>query len=99
MDRHALAVMDLRHAVLASPGAVEQATREAAHHETPVPEPWVDYVAKVRDASYLITDADIEALIAAGCSEDAIFELTLAAAIGAATRRLDAGLRAVREAD
>lgn len=91
--------MDLRYAVLASPGAVEQATREAAHYETPLPEPWADYVAKVRDASYKITDADIEGLIAAGCSEDAIFELTLAAAIGAATRRLDAGLRAVREAD
>jgi alkylhydroperoxidase family enzyme len=51
----------------------------------------------MRDSSYRITDADIENLLAAGCSEDAIFEMTLAAAVGAASERLDAGLRTLRE--
>jgi hypothetical protein len=39
-----------------------------------------------------------EALLAAGHSEDAIFEITLAAAIGAAARRLDSGIGALQEA-
>jgi hypothetical protein len=52
----------------------------------------------VQEASYRVTDGDMEALGAAGLSEDAVFELTLAAVLGAAGRRLDAGLRALHEA-
>ena len=37
-----------------------------------------------------LTDADVEALKAAGCSEDEIFEQTVAAAIAEGLRRLDA---------
>ena len=39
-----------------------------------------------------MTDADVEALEAAGCSEDEIFEHTVAVAIAEGLRRLDAGL-------
>ena len=55
------------------------------------------FVANVRDSSYRITDSDVAALTAAGCSEEQIFEITVAAATGAALERLDAGLRALRE--
>jgi hypothetical protein len=47
----------------------------------------------VRDASYRITDSDVDYLLVGGCTEDAVLEMTLAAALGAASRRLDAGLR------
>lgn len=41
---------------------------------------------------YRVTDADITALRVHGLSDDAIFELTVAAALGEAERRLAAGL-------
>jgi hypothetical protein len=50
----------------------------------------------VRDQAWTITDEDIGALQATGYSEDAILELTIAAAAGAAGRRYDAALRALR---
>jgi hypothetical protein len=50
------------------------------------------YLAKVREGAYAITDADVDELKAAGCSEDEIFEQTVAAAIGQGLRRLDAAL-------
>ena len=62
-----------------------------------MPSHWAPYVAKVRDASYRITDADLAALKAAGCSEEEVFEMTVAAATGAALHRLDLGLRALGE--
>lgn len=90
-------IADLRRAVLTSAGSTDLESRAAAFHGAHVPDPWREYVAKVRNSSYRITDADIENLFAAGCTEDAVFEMTLAAAVGAATERLDAGLRALRE--
>ena len=42
-----------------------------------------------------MTDGDVDGLRAAGYSEDEIFELTVAAAYGAARKRLDAGLAAM----
>jgi alkylhydroperoxidase family enzyme len=53
------------------------------------------YVEKVARNAYKVTDGDVDRLREAGYSEDAIFELTLAAALGAARRRLDAGLEAM----
>jgi alkylhydroperoxidase family enzyme len=50
------------------------------------------YLAKVGDGAYAITDADVDALKAAGCTEDEIFEQTVAVAIGQGLRRLDAAL-------
>ena len=46
----------------------------------------------VRDQSFRITEGAVDDLRSAGLSEDAIFELTVAAAIGAADRQLRAGL-------
>jgi alkylhydroperoxidase family enzyme len=48
------------------------------------------YLEKVRTRAYTVTDADVERLKAAGLSEDAIFEQTVAAAISEGLRRLDA---------
>lgn len=42
-------------------------------------------------ASHTVTDSDVGRLIAAGSSEDQIFEVTAAAAVGAARRSFCAG--------
>jgi hypothetical protein len=95
-DRHAAAVDALRHAVFQTAGSTEPAVRVAAGRGGELPEPLAAYAAKVRDQSYRITDADFAGLTAGGLSDDAIFEITIAAAVGAALQRLDTGLRAVR---
>jgi len=53
------------------------------------------YAAKVRVEATAVTDADVEALRAAGLDEEAIFELTIAAALAAGMERLEAGLGAL----
>lgn len=57
------------------------------------------YVAKVSRHAYKVTDRDVDALKAAGYSEDAIYEITVSAALGAALARLESGLNALRETD
>ena len=54
------------------------------------PAAMAEYLVKVRDRAYAVSDADVEALRSAGCSEDEIFEQTVAVAIGEGLRRLDA---------
>ena len=71
---------DLREAVAALP------------RPDPAMEPYLD---KVRSGAHAIVDGDVEALKAAGCSEDEIFEQTVAVAVGEGLRRLEAGLRAL----
>ena len=61
----------------------------------PAPEAMTAYLAKVADRAYAVTDADIEALTAAGLSEDEIFEQTVAGAIAQGLRRLDAAEAAI----
>ncbi len=73
------------------------AERAAAASGRDLLPPLAGYVAKVAGAAYKITDADIAALQAAGRSEDEIFEVTVAAAVGAALQCLEAGMRAVGE--
>jgi alkylhydroperoxidase family enzyme len=53
------------------------------------------YLDKVRARAYTITDADVEALKAAGLSEDEIFEQTVGVAIREGFRRLDAAQAAI----
>ena len=48
-----------------------------------------NYLAKVRDRAFAVTDQDVEALKEAGISEDEIFEQTVAVAIAEGLRRLD----------
>lgn len=96
LTRHADLVAELRHAVFQSEGEADPSLREAAGAGGQLPEPWAAYAAKVRDHSYRVTDSDIAALKADGHSEEEIFEITVAAAQGAALHRLDAGLRALR---
>jgi alkylhydroperoxidase family enzyme len=67
--------------------------REAIAALPTAPTAMASYLEKVRTGAYRIVDEDVEALKAAGCSEDEIFEQTVAAAVDEGLRRLDAGLR------
>jgi alkylhydroperoxidase family enzyme len=63
---------------------------------TGAPPPAMDaYLEKVRDRAYTVTDADVEALKAAGISEDEIFEQTVAAAIEQGLTRLDVAAKVI----
>ncbi len=54
------------------------------------------YIRKVALHAYKVIDGDIEALGRAGYSEDANFEITLCAALGAGIVRLEHGLAALK---
>jgi len=98
-DRHAAPVEALRRAVFESPGSTEPAVRVAAGTGGDLPDPMGSYATLVRDRSYRITDTDLARLSAAGLSDDDIFEVTVAAAVGAALQRLSAGMRAIRRTE
>jgi alkylhydroperoxidase family enzyme len=97
LDRLVHAARNLHDAVLEADPALTSATtprqlrRDA--YDGVVEEPVLArYVATVRQCAYRITDAEVTALHAHGLSDDAIFELTVAAALGEAQRRLAVGL-------
>ena len=54
------------------------------------------YVDKVAKHAYQVTDDDLSRLQQAGHSDDALFEVTVSAALGAALGRLERGLAALR---
>ncbi len=80
-------VANLRYAVFAAPAVTTPERRAAAATGESLPEPWASYTALVRDASYRITDEDVAGLPG---TEDEVFELTVAAAVGAALKTYDA---------
>jgi alkylhydroperoxidase family enzyme len=106
--RHAEKIQKLVDSVLNSNGdsapairlAVEQiaAARAGRPSRTggQLPAEIVNYVDKVDRNAHKVTDADIEALRAVGFTEDAIFELTICAALGAGLARLKRGLAAMK---
>jgi alkylhydroperoxidase family enzyme len=76
--------------------AAQLGGRASLSQPDPLPAEVECYTAKVAQHAYRIEDRDIEALRAAGYSEDAIFEMTLSAALGAGIARLEVGLNALR---
>ena len=89
------------HAVLDSKGVTDKALRWAVFHRRmdEIPAALQTYVDKVTRHAYKVTDEDVEVLKRAGYSEDAIFEITGAAALGAAILRLERGLIALNESN
>ena len=92
--RYAPEVAHTTRSVLDAPGHTSSALRWAAFHRRmeELPVDLREYVGKVATQAWNVTDADVEALVRAGHSEDAIFEVTAAAALGAAIARLEKGL-------
>ncbi len=108
--RHAAHVQRMVEAVLSGPGETDPGLRRAIEawaaklggrpgaEVVEIPAELTGYVTKVALHAYKTLEADIEALRNAGYSEDAIFEITLSAAIGAGQARLERGLAALKGA-
>jgi alkylhydroperoxidase family enzyme len=92
-DRYRERLLD---AVLTSPGTTAGEVRRAGVQRGSLPSPLAAYVDKVALHAYKVTDDDIAALQRAGYADDAVFEITVAAAVGAALHRLDRGMAALR---
>lgn len=99
----------LAQAVLTTTGGTDPSLRQAVEaraaalgggatmaSNSSVPTSLDRYIGKVALHAYQVTDADVDALKAVPFSEDAIFEVTLSAALGAALGRLDRGLAALK---
>ena len=107
-ESHSVYAQRLIEAVLTSSGDIEPSVRQAAEalsaqlggspstQADVVPLELISYVKKVALHDYKTTDEDIEALRKAGFSEDAIFEITVSAALGAGMARLERGLAALK---
>lgn len=90
----------LEQRVLTGQGETAPALRQAAAQiargqPADVPDVLRQFCEKIGRHAYRVTADDIAALKAAGHSEDAIFELTVAAAVAAGRHRLARGLAAL----
>ena len=88
-------------ALLNAPGDTPESVRRAvlehaAGARDGVPPALTRYVDMVARHAYRLTNEDVAALEAAGHSDDSIFEITVAAAVGAALHRLERGMAALR---
>jgi hypothetical protein len=83
-------------AVLRGPGTTSPELRQAVARGAP-PQELAALVEKIRLHAYQVTDEDL-AVLRDRYSEDQLFELVVAATLGAADLRLAAGLRALEEA-
>jgi hypothetical protein len=97
-DRHAKSVARLEERLRSGPGELSPEARAAAIDASPVPDQLIQrYMEVLRQHAYRLTDRHLEELGRAGWTDGQVFELTVAAAFGAAKRRLDAGLAALGE--
>src|SRR6266702_5700953 len=88
----------LRRAAAGGPARVPRAGGEAERSPEKageLPAGLAALAARTRDHAYQVTDQEVAAL-RAGHEDDALFELIVAAAVGAAAVRADAGLAALR---
>jgi alkylhydroperoxidase family enzyme len=90
-------------AILSQPGETELSLRCAVLErnrsgDAQVPEVLREFVDKIAAQPWTVGDEDFARLRAAGYSEGQLYEVTLAAALGAGLQRFDAGLRALDEA-
>jgi alkylhydroperoxidase family enzyme len=85
-----------RHAVLDGAGATDLNLRQAVASGRP-PSELATLVQKIRERPYTVTDEDVDRL-RAEYDEDQLFELIVAAAVGAAGDRASAALDAAARA-
>jgi hypothetical protein len=83
-------------ALIEAPGDVPPEVRRAIAFGTP-PADLAELVQKIRSNAWSVTDADVDAL-RARYSEDALFEIIVSAAFGAAHERLMAARRVLEQA-
>ena len=89
---------ELVNRVLDSEAQAPPGLRRAAFDNAGLDEPMCTLIEKVANHAYQVTDDDVAAVRAAGLSEDAIFEIVVCAAIGAADRQYSSALAALASA-
>ena len=94
-DRHVDSLTALRKGVLECPGTLSSSVRRGIYDGRPLEGPLAAFLEEVRNNAAALGRPDIDFLKGAGHSEDEILEATLAAALGAADRMLQAGLAAL----
>jgi hypothetical protein len=97
-DRHRSHLEALEAGILQGPGVLPPEARRAAAQNEGTPEMFAAYVDTIHRHAYRVTDRIVAGLAKAGGDDDAVFEISVAAAYGAARERLDAGLQALRAA-
>jgi alkylhydroperoxidase family enzyme len=107
VERIKALIGDLRRAVLEGPGTTPPPLRQSAATQAAaagghalgttgaLPAELAAYVDTVARHAYRVTDEQVAELLAAGHSEDAVFELTVSAALGAGLARFERGLAAL----
>jgi hypothetical protein len=96
-DKQALANA-IEQRILTGPGMASAELRSKAFANGDLPEPLATLVDKVAKRSFRVTDADFAAAVAAGITEDQLFELVICAAVGESNRMYQAGLAALAKA-
>jgi alkylhydroperoxidase/carboxymuconolactone decarboxylase family protein YurZ len=84
--------------ILEGDGQAPHAQRRAAFANAGLPEPLRTLVEKVAVQATAVTDHDVQAALAAGLSEDQLFEVVVCAAVGQATRQYEAAWAALESA-
>jgi alkylhydroperoxidase family enzyme len=87
---------DLRRVAADRAAAVAVGTKDPA--PSSLPDDLAALIDKAARHAYTITDADLATLKRSGYSDDQLFEIVIAVAVGAAVGRLDIGLQALRGA-
>ncbi|WP_410575177.1 hypothetical protein [Amycolatopsis sp. cmx-4-61] len=93
-DSHRHRADTLRTAMAGNTGITEPALRTAvaarAAGGPPIAEPYDDLAGQIGDASYRVTDAEVDAVRQATGSDKAAFEIVMSACVGAGLARWDA---------
>ena len=97
-DPHAASRDTLVNHILDADVDTPSALRRAASTNSDLPEDLAPLVDKIHRNAYKVIDEDIEAA-KQHYSEDELFEVIVSAAVGASLERLNAGLRALEEAE
>jgi hypothetical protein len=84
--------------ILTGPRMASAELRAKAFANSDLPEPLATLVDRVSKRSFQVTDADFAAGVAAGFTEDQLFEVVICAAVGESSRMYQAGLQALAKA-
>jgi hypothetical protein len=97
-DTKRAAFQALADRVVQGDGEAPQDLRACAFSNAGLPPPLDVLIGKVALTPAQVIEADFAAAKASGYSEDQLFELVVAAAVGQSARQYDAGLAALAEA-
>ena len=96
-DPHVVLRNKVLERVLDGPGVTEPSVRRSAFDLAGVPPDLKSLIEKIEQHAYKVTDADL-ARLQTKYGDDQLFEIVVAAALGASERRLLAGLEALDDA-